>query len=75
MATKIPRSMLDQIKDARRAATLEQASFGWRTDLVQLNSQPAENVTDFIRRKTELYRETWIIPQLDAVIRWAEGED
>jgi len=64
---------LHVLKAVRDAATLERASFSRFSTDEPLPTSEAE-VTDFIRKRTQLYRETWIIPKLDALIAKYEGK-
>ena len=75
---KQARLLLAELKEARRAATLERASFGWTGETVSTNNSfrneedGLEKPTDYIRRKTRIYRESWIIGPLDRVIEELE---
>jgi hypothetical protein len=77
--TKIPRKMLDELKAARKAAQFDEMSqFDWADSkcTVTCRSGDFEGRPDtFIKERTRIYRQSWIIPQLDAVIAWAEGRD
>ena len=66
--------MIVHLKELRRNASLENASFGFRGNLVTCNGKTMP-VDDFIKERTRLHRETWILPWIDQVIAWAEGED
>lgn len=74
---RIPRKILDALKEARKAATMEDASFGFPHDTVTADLHMQNPVTmhpdAFIKGETELYRQSWIISPLDRVINWAEG--
>ena len=75
---KQARLLLAELKEARRAATLERASFGWTGETVSTNysfrneEDGLEKPTFYIRRKTRRYRESWIIGPLDRVIEELE---
>ena len=75
---KQARLLLAELKEARRAATLERASFGWTGETVSTNNSfrngedGVETPTNYIRRKTRSYRESWIIGPLDRVIEELE---
>lgn len=72
---KIPRKILDKLKAAREAATLESASFDWpdSTMTVKCRSGNFKGRPDkFIKERVRVYHQSWILPQLDAVIAWAE---
>ena len=75
---KQARLLLAQLKEVRRAATLERASFEWTGETVRTNNSFAnkedgiETPTNYIRRKTRSHRESWIIGPLDRVIEELE---
>lgn len=75
---KQARLLLAELKEARRAATLESASFEWDGETVTTRGSFAsdedgiETPTNYIRRKTRLYRESWLIGPLDRVIEELE---
>ena len=78
----MPRHLLDKLKEARNCATFssQYAGFGFPGDRVKAIEHGGERETEhsvheFIEDRTRIYRETWILPYLDAVIAWAEGED
>lgn len=66
--TKMPRSHLNLLRDAMSAATFDSAAF--------FSFDPDGDKKDAeLRERTRLYRETWIIPQIKAVIDWAENKE
>lgn len=75
---KQARLLLAELKEARRAATLERASFEWTGETVSTvgsfrgDTDGIETPTNYIRRKTKSYRESWIIGPLDRVIEELE---
>ena len=75
---KQARLLLAELKEARRAATLERASFEFTGETVRTNGSfagdedGAETPTNYIKRKTRLYRQSWIIEPLDRVIEELE---
>lgn len=58
-----PESKKQLLAELRSMANFENASFGrlWESDADPLPKTEKE-VTDFIRRRTALYRETWVTP-------------
>ncbi len=60
---RAPKGVIKALKDARDAATLENASFGSFGDQ-----------TEHVRELVRLHHSTWIIGPLDRAIRWAEGD-
>ena len=75
---KQARLLLAKLKEARRAATLERASFERTGETVSTggsfrgDEDGIETPTNYIRRKTRIYRESWIIGPLDRVIEELE---
>lgn len=75
--TRIPMEILTKIKEARAAATMENASFGFKSEVVSSNPHACPPIIDmpideFIKERTRPYRDSWIINYLDEVIEWAE---
>jgi len=71
--------LIEKLESIRSYATLESASFGFSDDRVEIKSVFAGgddrgrvgdviHPTDYVKRITSLYRETWIISSLDEVI-------
>lgn len=67
--SKIPQRQLRELKYALNAARMNPGTVGFGDIGEKVGDQ---SVTDFVIKKTRIYRETWIIPQLEAVIKWAE---
>ena len=76
---KMPQRILKELYAARKAATLEKARFGFPTDTVtathHFEGSMTMHPTDYIKTRTQLYRESWIISALDNVISWAENQE
>jgi hypothetical protein len=74
---RMPKKLLKQLKEARVAATLKNASFAFPKDCLHASQHMSEDFhghpDDYIKEKTRLHRETWVLPAIDAVIAWAEG--
>lgn len=73
------KELIEKLETIRSYATLEQASFGFPDDRVEIKSVFAGgddrgrvgdviHPTDYVRQITRLYRETWIISSLNEVI-------
>ena len=61
--------MLEQLKDIRKVATMESASF-------RIGEQPfpfGAECTDLVRVATKLWRDSWIIGPLDEIIAALEN--
>lgn len=76
MARRAPLKIIRRLKTAREAVTFEKASFGFKSQKVRLSGGTREmTYDDFIKGRTAPYRHSWILPELDRVIAWAEGRD
>jgi len=80
MTQRIPKNVIAKLKQARAAATLENAKFGFSTDTVipselgdKQDRQPV-TVDAFIKDKVRPHHETWIVETIDEVLNWAEGK-
>lgn len=73
---KLPRDIIEKLLEARKAATLENASFGWPNDEVTaLHRQEGKvmnmHPTDYIKDRVRLHHQSWIIHPIDVVLEWA----
>ncbi len=79
------RKMLAVLKEARQYATLEKASFDcFDMDFIfalmpspEKDDSPATEfrkvkADEFIKERTRLHRQSWILPGIDAVIEWMQ---
>lgn len=74
---KIPKKMLNELKAARKAATLANASFDWPDSTMTAKCRAGHfkgRPGEFIKERVRLHHDTWIIRPLDAVIARAEGK-
>ena len=74
------KKVITLLEDARNAATMRDAGFGFPNEHVVkcgatgiAHSSP-EHIMKFIVDRTALYRETWIIPQLDDALAELRAE-
>ena len=58
--------LLRELKEIRQTATMERADFG---NLLSKEDNP----TEFIRKKTDLWRRNWLIAPLDRIIERYES--
>ena len=82
MTRRIPLERIRELKELRRIATMENASFGmpgdhvihhaWGPDAVPGGEK--KDTTEFIADRTRLWRQSWLIGPLDDLIAWAEGQ-
>jgi hypothetical protein len=79
MATlRIPAKILAKLREAREAATLENASFDWPDSTMTATCRSGDfegRPDDFIKQRVRCHHSTWIIHPLDSVIKWATGTD
>lgn len=65
---RMPTWVLQELKEIRRIATMEQAGFSPNHGLSD------KAFTEQIREATRIWRESWILGPLDGVIAWGQGE-
>jgi hypothetical protein len=72
----LPKYAQKILREIRRSATFEDARFS-TSGLTQTSDLPKseEEVDDFIRRRTCLYRETWILGMIDLLLEKKDGPD
>jgi hypothetical protein len=89
MADRLPEHVLNSLRDARKSATLENASFDrvGRTKgcqvIVRVPYDDGEvhetvfegSVTDFIRDRVRLHHGSWVIAPIDRVLEWSQTVD
>lgn len=68
------RALANLLKETRKYASLESANFGWEHEKLTYNGKEY-TVDAFIKERTKLHRDTWILPNIDKAIRIAEGEN
>lgn len=75
---RLPAHILHEIKEARSTIDMETASFdGMNKGPVRLvfwngTEKTFSSVTDLIREKTQLWRDSWIAGPLDRILAWDE---
>ncbi len=72
------RRSIRNLEKALRFAKMESASFGFPTERVRTVYGPRwgqeEAIDDFIKERTRLWRESWLIPQIEETLAWAKKE-
>lgn len=69
------------LQRAEQSATMENMSIGFPKECIEIvNGAPSEigireHPNEYIRRKTKLYRETWLIPQIQAALSIIEANE
>jgi hypothetical protein len=76
---RAPQKVIDGLEEALRVAKMETACFGMpgdRVRVVNASSMPArtQDLDTFLKEGTRLYRESWLIPEIEEVLAWARGE-
>ena len=78
MTRRAPLKVIKKLEEALRLAKMERISFGFDTDRLTLGSGPdhgqEHGVTDFIKERTRIYRQTWLIPAIEETLAWAKGK-
>ena len=69
---RAPKHVLQKLRKARRAAAMETAHFG--SNVVLCAGDDPVTKDQFIKEQTQRYRDTSLIPLLDDLIKWGEGE-
>jgi hypothetical protein len=81
MGKKELKALRDLVAEARKHATFENSHF---SDICAYQKQPVEyvgaplterQVTEFIKDRTRIYRETWIVGFLDDALRMIDGQE
>lgn len=78
MKRRAPKHVIDKLHAARKNASLETAIFGFPTDTVLLEG-PADRerrmtVDAFIKERIRIHHDSWVLPLLDELLAWAEGD-
>ncbi len=76
---RAPQHAIAKLVEIRRLAAMDDASFGFVTELVSVTGMGNDPdlktpIDEFIKGKTRPYRETWLLPVIDELIGWAKGE-
>jgi hypothetical protein len=72
---RVPKKILKRLHSLREKATMETASFGFKTDKVTLRDGRTMTYDDFIKGRTAPFRHSYMLTPLDEIIAWAEGKD
>lgn len=68
---RVPKHVWKALVEARKSATMENANFNNILDPgLRIEGMTAD---EFIKERTRIYRETWVISRLDEAIKWAKG--
>ncbi len=75
---RAPLKIIRNLERALQSAKMEGASFGMTHDRITITGGPStgftEDVDSFVKARTRLYRESWLIPQIEEALAWARGE-
>lgn len=65
-------NVIRALHNLRKAANFEEAALTACGEIA-IHREGKDCVTDFVRERTQLYRNTWVNPIIDELIAWAEG--
>lgn len=80
---RLPRRVENDIREALKMVRFgDNAQFGMPRDRVKADHPTDYRDTrksftrdEYVKEATRIYRESWIIPKLERVLRWSEGEE
>lgn len=75
-----PNEIVGKLQELRKLCTYETASFGFPSEKVNSNpylapQQVGVPIDEFIKERTRLHRESWILPTIDELIGLLNAED
>lgn len=75
---RAPLHVIRNLENALKSARMTEAQFGFTTESVTPNGSMGGNIAtvskdEYIKEETRLYRESWIIPQIEEALAWAMG--
>lgn len=76
----VPKHIAEKLRTAREFANFERASFSFKDERLILHGRTYPDdkrdwiVDDFIKERTRLWRESWLLPILDELLEWAGDE-
>jgi hypothetical protein len=75
---KLPKHIIDKLKEARRHARLESASFGFPNDTITARHHGEQDITchptEYIKGRVRLHHASWIVGPIDEILEWAGVE-
>ena len=76
---RAPLKIIRRLEEALRYARMERATFGMPYDTLQITSGLGRSdehvkIDEFVKERTRLWRQTWLIPEIEAALKWAKGE-
>lgn len=81
MSDRLPKHILSEIKEALSSAKMERASFDSMNKegvtIKEGKGKPEHHasLTEFIKERTRLYRDSWIVARLERILRWSAATD
>ncbi len=73
-----PQSVINNLEEALRTAKMETACFGLPGERVITSGGPltgqSADIDTFLKDRTRLFRESWLIPEIEQALAWAKGE-
>lgn len=74
MKARAPKGVIVHLTSALSHAKMESASFGGDTETVSVNGGEPQPLDAFIKERTRLYRQSWVIYPIERALTWARGE-
>ncbi len=75
---RAPLHLIATLEKALKSAKMEGASFAFPNERIRIvsgmNNGFEESIDGFIKGRTRLYRESWLIPEIEDALEWARGE-
>ncbi len=76
---RAPAKVIKNLEEALSLAKMgRRTSFGFLRDHVRIvsgwDAGHEDSIDGFIKERTRLWRETWLIPQIEEALAWARGE-
>ena len=76
---RAPQKVITNLEEVLRVTKMEHASFSMSHEKMTITSGfdvTGEEIVidDFIKERTRIYRESWLIPQIEEALAWARGE-
>jgi hypothetical protein len=72
MSRRAPQSVIEDLSAALKAARMGTANFDGIGDKMTFNGE-AIDIDSFVKERIRIYMQTWVIPQIEDALSWAEG--
>jgi len=78
MTNRAPLKIIRNLEEALRLAKMERAAFSFTHEKLRIingfDAGHVESIDSFVKERTRIYRETWLIPQIEEALAWARGD-